>query len=135
MAAEAPIPESLLPPTKIKRKYQCSECEHITLNPREHLRHRQSVHQHNIRIVTCSFCQYACQYSQKLKRHMSLVHNNDTSQSMSPKIIDYQLTPTPMSVSYPGGVHNAASPSLPEPLDLSHPAKQLQRLIEAHSVF
>ena len=73
---EAILHESTLPATKIKRKYKCPECEIITLNPREHLRHRKSIHGHKIKIVMCPFCVYACQYRQKLMRHLKLVHRH-----------------------------------------------------------
>lgn len=68
--------EALLPPTKIKRQYTCPEpsCSIKSDNPRTHLRHRRDVHDHKIRIVKCTKCQYACQYKQKLTRHLRLIH-------------------------------------------------------------
>lgn len=68
------IQEFNLPPTKIKRQYKCSSCDHVTVNPRLHLRHRQATHGHKVRIVECPLCVYACQYRQKLNRHLRLVH-------------------------------------------------------------
>lgn len=66
-----------LPPTKIKRQYKCGTCPHVTINPRDHLKHRKYVHgESKIKIVECPLCQYACQYRQKLIRHMKLVHKD-----------------------------------------------------------
>lgn len=64
-----------LPPTKIKRKYKCLNCDHVTVNPRDHLRHRIDQHGHKLKIVECPLCVYACQYRQKLNRHLKLVHH------------------------------------------------------------
>lgn len=64
-----------LPPTKIKRQYKCSICDHLTVNPRVHLRHRIDAHGHKVKIVECPMCVYACQYRQKLNRHLRLVHH------------------------------------------------------------
>lgn len=74
------LDESCLPPTKIKRQYKCAMCPHITVNPRIHLRHRQQVHNDKIRIVECPLCVYACQYRQKLNRHLKLVHHRMPNQ-------------------------------------------------------
>lgn len=63
-----------LPPTKIRRKYSCQMCGNFTFNPRIHLKHLQEEHGQKIRIVSCPYCQYACQYRQKLNRHLRLVH-------------------------------------------------------------
>lgn len=79
--------ESYLPPTKIKRKYKCAQCNHSTVNPRTHLRHRIAAHDDKIRIVECPLCVYACQYRQKLNRHLRLVHNT------MPNQIDYADSP------------------------------------------
>lgn len=64
-----------LPPTKIKRQYKCLICGHSTVNPRIHLRHLNEVHDQKLKIVECPYCVYACQYKQKLNRHLRLVHN------------------------------------------------------------
>lgn len=72
--------ESYLPPTKIKRKYKCTQCGYTTVNPRMHLRHRIASHGDKIKIVECPLCVYACQYRQKLNRHLRLVHNTLPSQ-------------------------------------------------------
>lgn len=63
-----------LPPTKIKRTYKCKNCDHSTVNPREHLNHLKGEHDQNVKIVECPLCLYACQYRQKLNRHLKLVH-------------------------------------------------------------
>lgn len=63
-----------LPPMKIRRKYQCKLCNLSTQNPRLHLKHRIDAHNHKIKCVECPFCEYACQYRQKLNRHLRLVH-------------------------------------------------------------
>lgn len=64
-----------LPPTRIKRKYKCASCDHNTVNPRVHLKHRIDAHGHKLKIVECPLCVYACQYRQKLNRHLRLVHH------------------------------------------------------------
>ena len=66
--------ESNLPPTKVKRKYVCKNCSFTTFNPREHLRHRRDIHNEKVKIVPCYKCQYACQFRQKLNRHLNLMH-------------------------------------------------------------
>lgn len=68
------IVEVELPPTKINRKYACKICPSITNNPRIHLRHLRDVHGQKVKIVECPLCIYACQYRQKLNRHLNLIH-------------------------------------------------------------
>jgi len=70
-----------LAPTKIRRQYNCNQgdCDFKTVNPREFLYHRRDVHDQKVKIVECPFCVYACQYLQKLQRHMLLVHKLETS--------------------------------------------------------
>lgn len=63
-----------LAPTRIRRHYTCAECDLKTTNPREYLHHKRDVHNEKVKIVECPHCQYACQYSQKLQRHVLLVH-------------------------------------------------------------
>ena len=75
--------ESRLPPTKVKRKYVCKKCDFTTINPREHLRHRRDAHGEKVRIVPCDLCQYACQFRQKLTRHLNLMHLKDPSKRAS----------------------------------------------------
>lgn len=74
------LDDSYLPPTKIKRSYKCSICQHSTVNPRLHLKHRIDLHGHKLKIVECPYCVYACQYRQKLNRHMRLVHRQFPNQ-------------------------------------------------------
>lgn len=94
---QAFINEEYLPPTKIKRKYKCPEagCSLGTTNPRAMLRHRQEEHKHKIKIVLCPMCLYACQYTQKLKRHIELVHTDD-----------YQSEPLDLSIQSNKGNYN-----------------------------
>ena len=68
-----------LAPTRIRRQYTCPDCEFRTVNPREFLYHRRDVHSQKVKIVECPYCVYACQYFQKLQRHMLLVHKLETS--------------------------------------------------------
>ena len=68
-----------LAPTKIRRQYSCSDCGFRTVNPREFLHHRRDVHNQKVKIVECPYCVYACQYFQKLQRHILLVHKLETS--------------------------------------------------------
>lgn len=68
-----------LAPTRIRRQYTCSDCDFRTVNPREFLYHRRDVHNQKVKIVECPYCVYACQYFQKLQRHMLLVHKLETS--------------------------------------------------------
>lgn len=76
-SANALNPE--LAPTRIRRQYACSDCDFRTVNPREFLYHRRDVHNQKVKIVECPYCVYACQYFQKLQRHMLLVHKLETS--------------------------------------------------------
>lgn len=66
--------DGMLAPTRIRRHYTCGECNLKTTNPREFLYHRKDYHHEKVKIVECPHCQYACQYSQKLQRHVLLVH-------------------------------------------------------------
>lgn len=74
LMAQFDVDERHLPATKIKRQYTCSDCGLRTCNPRQHLRHRKMMHNPKIRIVLCPLCIYACQYRQKLNRHLKLIH-------------------------------------------------------------
>lgn len=68
-----------LAPTRIRRQYVCEQCEFRTVNPREFLYHRRDDHKAKVKIVECPYCVYACQYFQKLQRHILLVHKLETS--------------------------------------------------------
>lgn len=65
-----------LAPTKIRRTYTCVKdaCMFRTSNPREFLYHRRDVHNEKVVINECPHCVYACQYTQKLRRHIQLIH-------------------------------------------------------------
>lgn len=67
-----------LAPTRIRRQYNCDSCAFRTINPREFLYHRRDEHQAKVKIVECPYCVYACQYFQKLQRHILLVHKLET---------------------------------------------------------
>ena len=73
-AANASIDGGGLAPTRIRRQYTCENCTFRTINPREFLYHKRDVHQAKVKIVECPHCVYACQYHQKLQRHILLVH-------------------------------------------------------------
>lgn len=70
-----------LPATRIRRQYNCTDCGFRTVNPREFLYHRRDRHGYKIKIVECPYCVYACQYVQKLQRHLLLVHKLSTVMS------------------------------------------------------
>ncbi|XP_014247772.1 zinc finger protein Xfin-like isoform X2 [Cimex lectularius] len=63
-----------LPQCKIKRNYTCGLCDYYTQNPRFYLYHQKHVHKEKIRIYECPNCLYASKHSQKLQRHMHMVH-------------------------------------------------------------
>jgi len=67
-----------LAPTRIRRQYNCDSCSFRTINPREFLYHRRDDHAAKVKIVECPYCVYACQYFQKLQRHILLVHKLET---------------------------------------------------------
>lgn len=77
-----------LPQCKIKRNYACPECPYFTQNPRIFLYHLKNFHQHKIRIYECPHCLYASKHSQKLQRHLQMVHidadkKKDSSKTLS----------------------------------------------------
>lgn len=63
-----------LPQCKIKRNYDCSECNYFTQNPRHYLAHLRDVHGEKVKIYYCPNCLYASRHFQKLLRHMKMVH-------------------------------------------------------------
>ena len=77
--ASAVKADGSLAPTRIRRQYNCNDCGFHTVNPREFLYHRRDAHGQKVKIVECPYCVYACQYFQKLQRHMLLVHKLETS--------------------------------------------------------
>lgn len=63
-----------LPQCKIKRNYACNHCNYYTQNPRFYLFHLKNVHKEKIKIYECPNCLYASKHSQKLQRHVHMVH-------------------------------------------------------------
>ncbi|RWS26307.1 zinc finger protein Xfin-like protein, partial [Leptotrombidium deliense] len=76
-----------LAPTRIRRQYTCHDCGIRTVNPREFLYHRRDVHNQKVKIVECPYCVYACQYFQKLQRHILLVHKLETSMTPPAEVL------------------------------------------------
>lgn len=87
-----------LAPTKIKRLYKCGHepCTFSTVNPREFLYHRREVHGEKLKIAECPKCQYACQYTQKLQRHILLMHDQVRPPRTAVKRSAQAATPTPI---------------------------------------
>lgn len=69
-----PDDDAELPQCKIKRNYACSKCSYYTQNPRFYLYHLKNVHKEKIKIYECPSCLYASKHSQKLQRHVHMVH-------------------------------------------------------------
>lgn len=67
-------PDNDLPQCKVKRNYSCPQCEYYTQNPRFYLYHQKQVHNQKIKIYECASCLYASKHSQKLQRHIHMVH-------------------------------------------------------------
>lgn len=67
--------DSELPQCKIKRNYACPECAYFTQNPRTYLYHLKNEHKHKLRVYECPHCIYASRHSQKLHRHLQMVHS------------------------------------------------------------
>lgn len=63
-----------LPQCKIKRNYTCSHCTYYTQNPRSYLYHLKDEHGEKIKVYECPSCLYASKHSQKLQRHVHMVH-------------------------------------------------------------
>jgi len=66
--------EQGLPQCKIKRSYMCPRCTFYTQNPRVYLYHLKTVHHEKIKVFECPHCLYASKHSQKLQRHVTMVH-------------------------------------------------------------
>lgn len=66
--------ETDLPQCKIKRNYTCTHCTYYTQNPRSYLYHLKDEHGEKIRVYECPSCLYASKHSQKLQRHVHMVH-------------------------------------------------------------
>lgn len=67
---------SLLPQCKVKRNYACSKCSYYTQNPRSFLHHQKNEHAEKLKVYECSYCLYASKHSQKLQRHVHMVHES-----------------------------------------------------------
>lgn len=63
-----------LPQCKIKRNYSCNLCPFFSQNPRSFLYHSRDVHFDRIKIYECAQCLYASKHSQKLQRHVNMIH-------------------------------------------------------------
>lgn len=87
-----------LPATRIRRQYTCNECSFRTVNPREFLYHRRDSHGHRIKIVECPYCVYACQYVQKLQRHLFLVHKLALTSELNGTDVNGENVDTAVSV-------------------------------------
>lgn len=99
-----------LPATRIRRQYTCNDCGFRTVNPREFLYHRRDSHGQRLKIVECPYCVYACQYVQKLQRHLLLVHKLETSMTPPPEMAlstaSSATSPSTSSSTKPSGVSN-----------------------------
>ncbi|BET00037.1 ZnF_C2H2 [Nesidiocoris tenuis] len=84
-AADGEAEGEELPQCKVKRNYSCVECDYYTQNPRFYLYHQKQVHEHNIRIYECDHCLYASKHSQKLQRHVHMVHLSSGKRKSSEK--------------------------------------------------
>lgn len=73
-----------LPQVKIKRNYVCSQCDYFTQNPRSYLMHLRHVHKERMRIYECPHCTYASRHSQKMHRHVSMVHDPERPERRRP---------------------------------------------------
>lgn len=84
-----------LPQCKIKRNYDCSECNYFTQNPRHFLTHLRDVHGEKVKIYYCPNCLYASRHFQKLLRHMKMVHGvyKATDGAYPPKKKTKELSP------------------------------------------
>lgn len=96
-----------LPQCKIKRNYTCPQCNFFTQNPRTYLYHLKDEHKEKIRVYECPKCVYASKHSQKLQRHIHMVHvvgrqNQKLAKKMSPN--KNQLPPPPPLVRAGGEV-------------------------------
>lgn len=114
--------QAQLAPMKIKRKYKCKLCNSITLNPRRHLRHLVDAHDQKIKCVECPFCEYACQYRQKLNRHLRLVHKMTPIEAKS------------IANGATGFTNNASSASTMQQVDYQNQIELHGRQSSAHSL-
>uniref|UniRef100_T1HAD8 C2H2-type domain-containing protein n=1 Tax=Rhodnius prolixus TaxID=13249 RepID=T1HAD8_RHOPR len=92
--AEEEYSQGELPQCKIKRNYSCPNCDYYTQNPRFYLYHQKQVHKEKIKIYECPNCLYASKHSQKLQRHVHMVHimGSGKRRALKPR----KLMPTPV---------------------------------------
>lgn len=93
-----PDEDAELPQCKIKRNYACSKCSYYTQNPRFYLYHLKNVHKEKIKVYECPSCLYASKHSQKLQRHVHMVHVMGAGRRKAPpkpKPIAPKSTPRP----------------------------------------
>lgn len=98
--------EGSLPQCKIKRNYTCSHCNYFTQNPRNFLYHLRGVHKEKLRIYECPSCLYASKHSQKLQRHVHMVHvmgkgRKKTTNPKPPKPPKPKKEPSPSPEDFP----------------------------------
>ncbi|KAI5737626.1 hypothetical protein M8J76_015173 [Diaphorina citri] len=112
-----------LPQCKIKRNYACNACDYFTQNPRTYLHHLRDVHFEKIKIYECSSCLYASKHSQKLQRHIHMVHvmgagkkrqsNKNKTKVFPPVAVP---VPVPMKKAQPSPVQVISTSTLPTAL-------------------
>lgn len=81
-------PKLPLPQCKVKRNYACAKCPYYTQNPRSFLHHQKNVHAERLKVYECSHCLYASKHSQKLQRHVHMVHQVDNKANKIPHGFD-----------------------------------------------
>ncbi|KAI5704842.1 hypothetical protein M8J75_009341 [Diaphorina citri] len=110
-----------LPQCKIKRNYACNACDYFTQNPRTYLHHLRDVHFEKIKIYECSSCLYASKHSQKLQRHIHMVHvmgagKKRQSNKNKTKVFPPVAVPVPMKKAQPSPVQVISTSTLPTAL-------------------
>jgi len=92
--------EGDLPQCKIKRNYSCNMCSFFSQNPRSFLYHMRDVHFDKIKIYECAQCLYASKHSQKLQRHINMIHvpGRSTRRSATPRKAVERPKPTPIII-------------------------------------
>ncbi|XP_059162480.1 uncharacterized protein LOC131945881 isoform X2 [Physella acuta] len=62
----------IMPGAPYNRQYSCNECPFKCNSAREHLYHLRDVHGEMTKIYTCSYCNYASRFNNKVERHMAV---------------------------------------------------------------
>lgn len=71
-------------PTARRRMYFCKgNCAFKSFSPREYLHHRRSTHDEKINIYECPYCVYASKQTQKLDRHVWMIHNKSDANKVA----------------------------------------------------